>query len=1011
VDFSEYRPTTIRRRIIRRMALLQQQSLPQYLRLLADNPTEVKALYRDMLINVTSFFRDPTVSEALKSSVFPAIVKDKSQDKPIRIWVPGCSTGQEAYSIAMALLEFLDQWPAPPALPAPSAPRIQIFGTDLNDAAAVERARPGIYPPSIEAEVSPQRLQRFFNKVEGGYRISQAIRDLCIFARQDVTSDPPFSRLDLISCRNLLIYLSPSLQQRIIPTFHYCLNAGGFLVLGPSETVGKFTDLFAPVDRAHRIYSRTEVLARPHAFVGGGYPPLPPVAGATAAVRTPAVADMRREADRVLLGRFAPAAVLIDENMEILQFRGKTAPFLTPPSGQPTHNVLKMVRNSLFLPLRSAIDEAQKQNAAARREQVRVQDEQQERLVDLEVTPLRLHGGPGRCYMVLFLEARAPAATGTEGTTVPAPADVHVGTKVLGPATESVLASENAQLQQELTSVKDYLQAIIEQQNAANEELQSANEEIRSANEELQSTNEEMQTSKEELQSTNEELRTVNDELQARNQEVGQINDDFSNTLSSIKAPIVMLDRALRLRRFTAAAGTLLNLIPADLSRPLGDLKPVFAIPDVAAMLLEVIVTLQAKEQEVQDRAGRWYLLLMHPYRTGDNRIDGVVLLFRDIDEERRTNVALALASSAKDHFLAVLSHELRNPLTPVMQSLAALEKLVPEEGAEYLQIARRNVELEARLIDDLLDVTRIARGKVALDIKPVELGTIIRHAAEVCQPDIDARRLHFGIEVDGGPHVVLADAARLQQVFWNLIKNAVKFTPHGGCVGVRCSSENGEAIVQVTDSGAGIENEAMGRIFNAFEQETGETTRHFGGLGLGLAISRSLVEMHRGAIRAESPGKGQGATFTVRLPLLPADADKPAPFPKSSARMVSAAGRPLRILLVEDHGDTARIMQRLLNADGHSVKCAGDVATALELAGQERFDVLVSDLGLPDGSGHDLMRKLVASGRGLPAIALSGYGMAADVQQSRDAGFVEHITKPVQIESLKQALARVVEP
>ena len=605
VDFSDYRDTTIKRRITRRMALHKQQSLAGYIRLLQSKPAEIEALYRDMLINVTSFFRDPEVFEALKTTIFPEIIKGKSAENPIRIWVPGCSTGQEAYSLAMVLLEFLDQHAMSPA--------IQIFGTDINDAAAIEKARPGIYPPSIESEISPGRLRRFFTKVDGGYRISKAIRDICVFARQDVTTDPPFSRLDLISCRNLLIYLSPSLQQRIIPTFHYALNAGGFLLLGPSETVGKFSDLFEPVDRKHNLYSRSATLAHPYPYlVGGGYSPKPPARGAVPAERLPALTDMRREADRLILGRFAPAAVLIDENLEILQFRGQTAPYLVPPSGQPTHNILKMARDSLFLELRSVIDEARKQNATARRESVRVQDEHKMRLVNLEVTPLRLHGVPQRCFLVLFMEAEAPAATAgapaAPASTQVIPADVRENAQ---------LQKENAQLRQELASVKEYLQAIIEQQNAANEELQSANEEIRSANEELQSTNEEMQTAKEELQSTNEELRTVNDELRGRNQEATQLSNDLSNILSSIKLPIVMLGPDLRIRRFTAAAGTLLNLIPTDLGRPFGNIRSSFDISNLEAMLLDVMATVAAREQEVQDRTGRWRCIPIARTTTG----------------------------------------------------------------------------------------------------------------------------------------------------------------------------------------------------------------------------------------------------------------------------------------------------------------------------------------------------------------------------------------------------------
>jgi two-component system CheB/CheR fusion protein len=711
--------------------------------------------------------------------------------------------------------------------------------------------------------------------------------------------------------------------------------------------------------------------------------------------------DIRKEADRMILGRFAPAAVLIDENLEILQFRGQTAPYLQPPSGQPTHNILKMVRDKLFLELRSVIDEARKQNTTARREKVRVQDGHGARLVSLEVIPVRLHGVAQRCFLVLFLEAGHPeapiAATGESG---------------LPTSTQAASADEreNAELRQELASVKEYLQAIIEQQNAANEELQSANEEVRSANEELQSTNEELQTAKEELQSANEELRTVNDELQGRNEETSHVSDDLNNTLASIKLPMVMLGCDLRVRRFTPAAATLLNLIPTDLGRPFGDLGSVFNIPDLQIMLLDVIATAAVKEQEVQDRTGHWYLLALHPYRTADHRIDGVVLLLRDIDEDKRTKEQLKQANEAKDQFLAVLSHELRTPLTPVLATVSMLQEDdgLSADTRESLEIVRRNVELEARLIDDLLDATRIARGKVQLDRHPVELCTIIDRTVEVCKPDIEARKLEFEVDAQEGSCVVLGDASRLQQVFWNLLKNAVKFTPHEGRVGIRCRRMDGQAVVEVRDSGEGISPEVLPQLFKPFEQGGMRTTRQFGGLGLGLSISKALVEMHGGTITAQSQGKSHGSTFRVTLPMhvQPADAREAARSTEHpEARPVP---RPLRIMLVEDHGDTARIMSRMLTRQGHEVQTAGDVASALRLTAEERFDLLISDLGLPDGSGHDLLRKLRASGQSLPAIALSGYGQQEDIQQSRAAGFAVHVIKPINAQQLYAAVHAV---
>lgn len=425
-----------------------------------------------------------------------------------------------------------------------------------------------------------------------------------------------------------------------------------------------------------------------------------------------------------------------------------------------------------------------------------------------------------------------------------------------------------------------------------------------------------------------------------------------------------------------------------------------------------------------QNQAGqlrRWYDV--YAFRFGQPEDRQVAVLFQDITQRRQDDEQLRAAqrsaenakagaeaaNNAKNHFLAVLSHELRNPLNPVLATASMLhaDPRFDDDTREQLEVICRNAELEARLIDDLLDVTRIERGKIELDRRTVELSTILRRAVEVCQPDIEARMLEFGLDTGPAPFWVRADAARLQQVFWNLLRNAIKFTPHGGCVGIRCHADKeGFVVAEVTDSGEGIDPDALGRIFNAFEQAERSITRQFGGLGLGLTISKALVELHGGSIHARSEGKGRGATFAVRLPLVPSPGTASKQPPQT---LPATAARPLRILLVEDHGDTVRIMRRLLLADGHEVDTAADVGAALTLAGQKEFDLLLSDLGLPDGSGLDLMRALRARGVQLPGIALSGFGQEADILASRDAGFAAHLIKPVVLSKLEQTIAQVM--
>ncbi|MBP7571851.1 MAG: response regulator [Acidobacteria bacterium] len=386
----------------------------------------------------------------------------------------------------------------------------------------------------------------------------------------------------------------------------------------------------------------------------------------------------------------------------------------------------------------------------------------------------------------------------------------------------------------------------------------------------------------------------------------------------------------------------------------------------------------------------------------------------RELAEARqaaeRARVAAEEASLAKDHFLSVLSHELRTPLTPVLTGVALLQREALPAGAKrLLEVIQRNVELESRLIDDLLDLTRITRGKIELDKRPVELCTVVDRAVEVCQADMHARQLHFAVDYGPGPYLVEADAARLQQVFWNLLKNAIKFTPAGGCIGLRCRPEDGQVLVEVTDSGMGIEASSLGGIFDAFAQGGRSITRQFGGLGLGLTISRALVELHGGQIEARSEGRDRGATFAVRLPAVSIGAGLSTAAAGSEGATAAAPVRPLHILLVEDHGDTADLLATVLELEGHSVELAGDVAAALEALGRGLFDLLVSDLGLPDRTGLELIRELRDRGARLPAIALSGYGQERDIERSREAGFAEHLVKPVEPRAVLEAIARVM--
>jgi len=627
VDFTQYRQTTILRRIHRRMVVHKIDKIGDYVRHVQTNPAEIKALYQDMLINVTSFFRNPSLFEALKTEVFAKVLKNGSKEATIRVWTPGCASGEETYSVAIALLEFLGARAAQTS--------IQIFGTDVSDVGIV-KARSGQYPENIEGDVSAERLRRFFTKVEAGYRISKNIRDMCIFAQHNVLNDPPFSQMDLICCRNLLIYLEPSAQNRVISLFHYATRPGGYLVLGTSEGVGTATNLFATEDRALKIFLKKSLPARQMVSFAMNRPlevNAPDPARPSAKLAEPGwnYLDAQKDFDRRLLAHYSPAAAFINPDLEILHTRGNISRYLKLAPGRASLSILKMAREGLLLDLRNALSRARKDNVAVRKQNVQVKvgngngngnaGPEKTATVSFEVIPIRVGNMTDLHFMVVFDEALVQ------------PGRAKKAARLRQKSAEDD-AARIAKLEQELAATKEYLQSVIETQEAMNEELQSANEEILSSNEELQSTNEELETAKEELQSTNEELSTVNDELRNRNSEMAQINNDLTNLLSSMDMAILMVGSDLTIRRFTPEAQRIFGLIPADVGRPLANINPTIEIPDFQKIVLGVMTTSQTQERAVTDSKNGSYYVRVVPYRLADHKIDGVVVTIASVDHK-----------------------------------------------------------------------------------------------------------------------------------------------------------------------------------------------------------------------------------------------------------------------------------------------------------------------------------------------------------------------------------------
>lgn len=624
VDFTHYRHTTIRRRIQRRMILHKIDTLQRYVKYVQQNPAELKALYQDMLINVTSFFRNPAVFDALKTRVFPVLMKKRSTEVPFRIWAPGCSSGEETYSLAIALLEFLGDR-------ASSMP-IQIFGSDVSEI-GINKARNGFYPENIQGDVSPERLRRFFVKTEGGYRINKNVRDMCIFAQHNLLNDPPFSQMDLICCRNVLIYLESPLQRNVISLFHYALKPHGFLVLGNAESVGTLTNLFSMEDRACKFYAKRPTATRsPVAFSVSGRPDRiePGMRPHVVSRQEPSwnSAETQKEFDRRLLQQFGPAAVFVDESLEVVHSRGNVDRYLKLSPGRATLSILKMAREGLLLELRNAITRATKDNVTVRREHVEVKTDHSVRSVSFEVVPLRVANTHAHYLMIVFEEA---------GTETPRPTRTRPV-----PMRQEKSSKRLAKLEQELAATTEYLHTVIENQEATNEELQSANEEILSSNEELQSTNEELETAKEELQSANEELTTVNDELRGRNHEISHANNDLTNLLTSIDIAVVMLGNDLAIRRFTPEAQTLLGLIPADIGRPFDNINAGLDMADLRNIVSQVMTDLNPTGRSLTMR-GKAYRMRVTPYRTLENKVEGAVLTFAPaLTEEQRKEASAA---------------------------------------------------------------------------------------------------------------------------------------------------------------------------------------------------------------------------------------------------------------------------------------------------------------------------------------------------------------------------------
>ncbi|MCX6838813.1 MAG: PAS domain-containing protein [Verrucomicrobia bacterium] len=603
-DFSLYKRNTLYRRIERRMGIHQITKMAGYVRYLQENSQELDLLFKELLIGVTNFFRDSAVWEELRTQVIPALLASRSPGHALRAWVPGCSTGEEAYTLAMVFREAVE------ALKPKASFVLQIFATDL-DRDAIDKARHGVFPPNITADVSPERLKRFFTKEDHGYRVRREIREMVIFAPQNIIMDPPFTKLDLLSCRNLLIYLTAEVQKKLMPLFHYSLTPGGLLLLGSAETVGSSTDLFASVSAKARIFKRTETVQRPvQVEFPASFKVGKPFGPESAQPAKPSV-SLQSLADQLILRSYAPPTVLTNDKGDIFYISGRTGKYLEPAAGKANWNLFAMAREGLRYELATAFPKALKQKESVLLHALKVGTDGGTQCVDVSVQRLDEPGPLHGLVIILFTDVAMAADTHTSKT----------------PAQNARLTASERELQR----VRAEARITHEEMQTSQEEIRSANEELQSTNEELQSTNEELTTSKEEMQSLNEELQTVNAELQAKLQELSSSSNDMKNLLDSTDIAMLFLDRHLNVRRFTHQATKIIKLIPSDVGRPITDLVSNLDDPALDADAREVLRSLVPKEKPVSTPDGRWFSVRIMPYRTLDDRIDGVVITFADI--------------------------------------------------------------------------------------------------------------------------------------------------------------------------------------------------------------------------------------------------------------------------------------------------------------------------------------------------------------------------------------------
>ncbi|XYH99408.1 chemotaxis protein CheB [Sorangium sp. So ce1128] len=1104
IDFTHYKPSTVTRRIERRIQLAHTDDIDQYVQRLKSESRELDVLYRDLLIGVTRFFRNEEAFGILEQEVLPELLREGPRDAPFRVWVAGCATGEEVYSLAILLHELTSRDGHRP---------FKIFATDVHHG-SLELATRGLYEEEAVVNVSPERLERHFIRHGRSYQIVPDLRQAVVFAHHNVIKDAPFTRVDFISCRNMLIYLQPAAQQKVLSLFHFALNRGGVVLLGPSETPGHLAHDFEVVNKQWRIYrkySDRRMQVDPRFQPASPKGQSAPRSGITAPVARHPVSHLLGTYD-ALLDEFMPPSLLVNDAGELVHAFGGASRFLKVKDGRQGLNAFEMLECDLKMMLTAGLQRALKEPSA-----IVFKGVQAEGGV-YKVTLRRVESRRGTLPHVLI--TFEPIARAPQQAAMPEK-EINL---------DDVSREQLSALEAELGYTKQSLQATTEQLEASNEELQAANEELLASNEELQSTNEE-------LQSVNEELYSVNAEYQRKIADLTELGNDMENLLSSTDIGTIFLDKELKIRKFTPQIAESFNLLLQDVGRPIEAFTYAVDHPELTEDLRRVLATGERVERELRDRHNRSFFLRVLPYRakgtvagvvltlidvsglkaaedalfheryllnsllrsvpdaiyfkdargrfirtnhamaerlglsdpreaagktgfelpgheaalavhqqdevvlrTGEaqhyklekrlrqdgvvewdlvtrlplmdaaGHIVGIIGIFRSVTEQKRSEEQIKDAVRRRDEFLAMLSHELRNPLGAIVHATALLkEDSAASNGASGLdekvfQILERQSAQMARLLDDLLEASRVTQNKIELRKRVLDLRSVVKDATDAVKNLMDSRGVNFSTVVDPEPIWVEGDPARLQQVQVNLLNNAAKYTPRGGHVTLEARRVDGHAVVRVKDDGLGIPKEMLDTVFELFVQSSRTLDRSAGGLGVGLTLVRGLVEKHGGTVSARSDGEGKGSEFEVRLPVTERPHEKEA----TRGSLLRKFPEGSRVVVVEDNADGREALCALLKRAGFECHSTDHGIAGIELMDAVLPHIAIVDIGLPGIDGLEFARRVreKRQHKNVYLIALTGYGQQNDRERACGAGFDEHLVKPVDLATLKRLLA-----